>query len=78
MIYNITMNILLTTLNAKFIHSNLALRTLKAYCRKEYPNINIMEHTINDPLEQVVSDLVEKRAECSVFLLLYLEYQANT
>lgn len=61
------MNILLTTLNAKFIHSNLALRTLKAYCRKEYPNINIMEHTINDPLEQVVSDLVEKEPNVLCF-----------
>ena len=30
------MNIILTTLNAKFIHTNLALRCLKAYAEPDY------------------------------------------
>ena len=33
------MNIILTTLNAKYIHTNLAIRYLKAYAMPEYnPN----------------------------------------
>ncbi len=32
----LTLKTLLTTLNAKFIHSSLALRYLKAYCGDEF------------------------------------------
>ena len=51
------MRVLLTTLNSKFIHSNLALRYLKASL-KHLPLTLIMdEFTINDHLERVVGDI---------------------
>jgi hypothetical protein len=41
------MKTLLVALNSKFIHSNLALRYIKAYCR-DYNSMEIMEFSIND------------------------------
>ena len=67
MVYNTPMNILLTTLNAKYIHSSLALRVLQAYCREDYPDIIIQEYTINDPLEQVIAGLVEDKPDLLCF-----------
>ncbi|MDD4680054.1 MAG: B12-binding domain-containing radical SAM protein [Clostridia bacterium] len=55
--YNVFMNTILTTLNAKYIHSSLALRNLKAYCQTAYPNIVLLEFTINDPLDSIISVL---------------------
>ncbi|MCK1996361.1 B12-binding domain-containing radical SAM protein [Psychrobacillus psychrodurans] len=54
------MNIILTTLNAKFIHTNLALRCLKAYAEPEY-HPSIIEYTIKDPTFNIVSDLYQKK-----------------
>lgn len=42
-------SILLSTLNAKYIHSSLALRYLKAYCEHDSRlSINIKEFSINE------------------------------
>ncbi|TFE03689.1 B12-binding domain-containing radical SAM protein [Jeotgalibacillus sp. R-1-5s-1] len=49
------MKIVLSTLNAKYIHTNLAIRYLKSYS-KNYP-IELKEYTIKDPLINIVSDL---------------------
>lgn len=57
------MKILLTTLNAKFSHSNLAIRSLKAYCQQEYPNIDIAEFTINDNYDLVVSEIFSRQPD---------------
>lgn len=54
------MNIILTTLNAKFIHTNLALRCLKAYAEPEYSPL-IVEYTIKDPTFNIVADLYQKK-----------------
>lgn len=54
------MNIILTTLNAKFIHTNLALRCLKAYAEPEYHPL-IVEYTIKDPTFNIVADLYQKK-----------------
>lgn len=43
------MNTILTTLNAKYIHTNLALRYLKGAALPEFNPI-IAEYTIKDPL----------------------------
>jgi anaerobic magnesium-protoporphyrin IX monomethyl ester cyclase len=53
------MNIILTTLNAKYIHTNLAIRCLKSYANPEYNPI-IAEYTIKDPTMNIVSDLYQK------------------
>ena len=53
------MNTILTTLNAKYIHTNLALRYLKGAALPEFNPI-IAEYTIKDPAFNIVSDLFQK------------------
>lgn len=53
------MNVVLSTLNAKYIHTSLALRYLKAYSEREF-TIEIAEYTIKDPVMNVVTDLYLK------------------
>ena len=54
------MKIILTTLNAKYIHSSLALRYLKAYSEKDFPEMEIMEFSIKEPIMNILSDLYNK------------------
>ncbi|WP_432359722.1 B12-binding domain-containing radical SAM protein [Sporosarcina sp. UB5] len=54
------MNIVLTTLNAKYIHTNLAIRYLKSYAMPEYEPI-LAEYTIKDPALNIVSDIYQKK-----------------
>lgn len=56
------MKVVLTTLNAKYIHSSLALRYLKKYCNDLMP-IEIVEFTINNHLLDIVGQIYEKRPE---------------
>ena len=50
------MKIVLATLNAKYIHSSLALRYLRAYARKDFPEIDLCEYTIKDVPMNVVAN----------------------
>jgi anaerobic magnesium-protoporphyrin IX monomethyl ester cyclase len=50
------MNVICSTLNAKFIHTNLAIRYLKAYAAPDF-DIKIKEYTIKDPALNIVTDL---------------------
>lgn len=56
------MNIVLTTLNAKYIHTNLAIRYLKAAVLPDF-NPQIVEYTIKDPAFNIVSDLFQKKPD---------------
>jgi radical SAM superfamily enzyme YgiQ (UPF0313 family) len=56
------MKIIASTLNAKYIHTNLAIRYLKAYAEPEYM-VDIMEYTIKDPIMNIVSDLIQKKPD---------------
>src|SRR5690606_23877305 len=56
------MKIILTTLNAKYIHANLALRYLKAYCRRDF-DVDIVEYTIKDPVLNIVGDLYVRKPD---------------
>ncbi|NLX71451.1 MAG: DUF4080 domain-containing protein [Clostridiales bacterium] len=47
------MKVLLVALNSKFIHSNLALRYIRAYCR-DYNSMEIMEFSINDNIDRII------------------------
>jgi len=50
--------VILATLNAKYIHSSLALRYLKGYCRQEEScSIAIKEFTINQPIRAIMAEL---------------------
>ena len=62
------MNIILTTLNAKYIHTNIALRYLKSYAMPEYIP-HIAEYTIKDPTMNIVSDLYQKEPDVVGFSL---------
>ena len=53
------MNVVLSTLNSKFIHSSLALRYLKAYCEAHGQAYDIVEYTINMPVLHILSDITE-------------------
>lgn len=62
------MKVLLTTLNAKFIHTSLALRTIKAYCKQfmEVP-IKIQEFTINEHVEDVCAEIFKQAPDITAF-----------
>jgi len=56
------MKTVVTTLNAKYIHTCLALRCLKAYAEPEFP-IEMVEYTIKDPTMNIVSDLYKRKPD---------------
>lgn len=56
------MNIILATLNAKYIHTNLAIRYLKSFAKPEYDPF-LAEYTIKDPSFNIVSDLYQKKPD---------------
>jgi flavorubredoxin len=49
--------ILLSAVNAKFIHSNLAVRYLKKYCENKIEGIDIAEFSINDNFSSILKKL---------------------
>ncbi|MGI6093205.1 MAG: DUF4080 domain-containing protein [Negativicutes bacterium] len=57
------MQVLLTTLNAKYIHSSLALRNLKSYCQSMGSEIDVREYTINNTLLDILADLFVRRPQ---------------
>jgi anaerobic magnesium-protoporphyrin IX monomethyl ester cyclase len=66
--------VVLSTLNAKYIHTNLAIRCLKAYIEPEY-EAEMAEYTIKDPILNIATDLFSKKPD--IIQLLYLEYRRN-
>lgn len=74
------MNILLTAINAKYIHSNLAVYSLRAYaagkCERYKEEIGIAEYTINQPLDQILMNLYKRKPEvlCFSCYLWNIEY----
>lgn len=61
------MKILLVAINAKYIHSNLAVYSLKAYAKRFQEQIEIVEYTINHRTEQVLRDLYERSPDVLAF-----------
>lgn len=61
------MKVVLTTLNAKFIHSSLALRYLARYCRPICEDIAIKEYTINNHLLDILSDIYGTKPDVVCF-----------
>lgn len=58
------MKILLVAVNAKYIHSNPALYSLKAYAGQiEGRQIEIVEYTINHRREEILADLYRKKPD---------------
>lgn len=72
------MNIILTAINAKYIHSNLAVYSLKAFVPRYEEEINIREYTINQPLDDILMDLYEAGPDvvcfsCYLWNIQYVE-----
>lgn len=64
------MRFLLCGINAKYIHSNLAIFSLKAYAdRKKISEAEIIlkEYTINNYVEDILQDLYEEKADVVIF-----------
>ena len=69
------MKILLVAINAKYIHSNLAVYCLKAYAEKNMPQdvnvqIELAEYTINQNRDEILKDIYSRD---DLFFMLYLE-----
>lgn len=61
------MKILLAAVNAKYIHSNLAVYSLRAYARKYQEEIRIAEYTINQTVDEILMDIYIKRPDVLCF-----------
>ena len=61
------MKILLVAVNAKYIHSNLAVYCLKSYAASKGHVAEIAEYTINQQPGEVLRDLYEKNADVVAF-----------
>lgn len=77
------MKILLTAINAKYIHSNLAVYSLKAYAdssleRADNIEIEIAEYTINQQADDILMDVYKRKPDvlcvsCYIWNLVYAE-----
>ena len=77
------MNILLTAINAKYIHSNPAVYSLRAYaCRyggsRYEEEIRIAEYTINQPADEILMDIYVRHPDilcisCYLWNISYVE-----
>ncbi len=72
------MKVLLTAINAKYIHSNLAVYSLRAYAKKYVQHTEIAEYTINQTMDDILSDIYKKRPDvlclsCYLWNILYVE-----
>ncbi|KJR47737.1 Fe-S oxidoreductase [Desulfosporosinus sp. I2] len=57
------MRILLVALNAKYVHTNLALRYLREGIRADFPDSLLMEFSINDHLDRIAGEIYEAKAD---------------
>lgn len=65
------MNIVLAAINAKYIHSNLAVYSLRAYAQQYKDEIQIAEYTINQQIDDILMDLYKKNRISYVFPAIY-------
>lgn len=60
-------NILLVAINAKYIHSNLAVYSLREYARRSGMEADIAEFTINRKTEDILREIYEKHPSVLCF-----------
>ncbi len=70
--------ILLVAINAKYIHSNLAVHSLRAYADQFLEKIQIAEFTINNKIEDILDEIYVKKPEvlafsCYIWNIEYVE-----
>lgn len=74
--------VLLTAVNSQYIHSNLAVRYLKAYTKDLDLDISIKEFSINDRLERVFASIMDEKPDlvafsCYIWNIEYVEKLSN-
>lgn len=72
------MKILLAAMNAKYIHSNLAVYSLKAYAKEFSEHIVIGEYTINNRADYILEQIYKQRPDvlcisCYIWNISYVE-----
>ena len=65
------MKFLLTAVNAKYIHSNPAIYSLRAYSIRKEPaleeHMELAEYTINQPFQEILADIYGRKPDCIAF-----------
>ncbi len=61
------MKILLTAINAKYIHSNLAVYSLRACSKKYKENVELAEYTINNQKDYILEELYKRKPDVLCF-----------
>ena len=61
------MKILLCAVNAKYIHSNLAVYSIRANAREYRDQIELGEYTINQYVEDILQDIYKKKPDLIAF-----------
>lgn len=61
------MKLLLVALNAKYIHSNLAVHSLKAAAGKYKEKIEIAEFTINNSVDYILEEIYKRKPDVLMF-----------
>ena len=72
------MKILLTAINAKYIHSNLAVYSLRAYAKAYSEQIAIGEYTINNRIDYILEQIYKEKPDvlcfsCYIWNMDYVE-----
>ena len=72
------MKILLTAINAKYIHSNLAIYSLKACVGKYESNVELAEFTINNQKDYILEEIYKRHPDvlcmsCYIWNIDYVE-----
>jgi len=57
------LRVLLVALNAKYVHTSLALRYLRGEVNAVYPDVLLREFSINDRLDRIAGELYEAKAD---------------
>ncbi|MBQ6843409.1 MAG: B12-binding domain-containing radical SAM protein [Agathobacter sp.] len=61
------MKILLTAINAKYIHSNLAVYSLRAAAKEYQENVEIAEFTINNQADYILEEIYKRKPDVLMF-----------
>ncbi len=67
------MKIILAAVNAKYIHSNLAVYSLRAFVKAYVSETKILEYTINQQMDEILMGSVPGKAGSALLFLLHLE-----
>ncbi|OFI05590.1 oxygen-independent coproporphyrinogen-III oxidase-like protein HemZ [Clostridium acetireducens DSM 10703] len=76
------MKVLLVAVNSKFIHSNLAVRYLKAFTKDIEYNCKVREFSINDIVDKVLQEIINEKPNlvafsCYIWNIEYIKMLAN-